>query len=102
MKLIGLRRTALLGTALLGLLASSKMALADSGSRINAGDTAWVLVSSALVMIMTPGLGLFYAGMVRRKNVLGTILQSFIMVGVIGVLWVLYGYSISFGRDHRG
>lgn len=102
MKLIGLRRTALLGTALLGLLASSKMALADSGSRINAGDTAWVLISSALVMIMTPGLGLFYAGMVRRKNVLGTILQSFIMVGVIGVLWVLYGYSISFGRDHWG
>jgi len=53
-------------------------------------------------MIMTPGLGLFYAGMVRRKNVLGTILQSFIMVGVIGVLWVLYGYSTAFGRDHWG
>lgn len=69
---------------------------------ISAGDTGWVLACSALVMIMTPGLGLFYAGMVRRKNVLGTILQSFILVGVIGVLWVLYGYSAAFGRDHWG
>ena len=77
-------------------------ASADAASKISAGDTAWVLICSALVMIMTPGLGLFYAGMVRRKNVLGTILQSFIMVGVIGVLWVLYGYSIAFGRDHWG
>src|SRR5450759_3390420 len=76
-------------------------AFADA-SKISAGDTAWVLACSALVMIMTPALGLFYAGMVRRKNVLGTILQSFILVGVIGVLWVLYGYSVAFGRDHWG
>jgi ammonium transporter, Amt family len=66
---------------------------------INTGDTAWVLASAALVMIMTPGLGLFYAGMCRRKNALGTILQSFIMVGLVGVLWVLYGYSLAFGPD---
>jgi len=51
---------------------------------------------------MTPGLGLFYAGMVRRKNALGTILQSFVMVAVVGVLWVLFGYSLSFGKDHWG
>ena len=66
---------------------------------VNTGDTAWVLASAALVMIMTPGLGLFYAGMVRRKNALGTILQSFIMVAVAGVLWVVYGYSLAFGPD---
>jgi Amt family ammonium transporter len=66
---------------------------------INTGDTAWVLASAALVMIMTPGLGLFYAGMCRRKNALATILQSFIMCGLIGVLWVLYGYSLAFGPD---
>ena len=77
-------------------------AWADSASAISAGDTAWVLACSALVMIMTPGLGLFYAGMVRRKNVLGTILQSFVLVGVIGVLWVVYGYSAAFGKDHWG
>ena len=89
---------ALLGTMILACGTAS----ADAASKISAGDTAWVLACSALVMIMTPGLGLFYAGMVRRKNVLGTILQSFIMVGVIGVLWVLYGYSVAFGRDHWG
>lgn len=91
-----------LGAAVLGSLALCGAASADSASQISAGDTAWVLASSALVMIMTPGLGLFYAGMVRRKNVLGTILQSFVLVGVIGVLWVLYGYSTAFGRDHWG
>lgn len=92
----------IIGAVLLCLFGTTKAVMADSISKISAGDTAWVLASSALVMIMTPGLGLFYAGMVRRKNVLGTILQSFMMVGVIGVLWILYGYSIAFGRDHFG
>ncbi|MCE5314242.1 ammonium transporter [bacterium] len=69
---------------------------------MNAGDTAWVLACSALVMVMTPGLGLFYAGMVRRKNALATILQSFIMVGIVGLLWVVCGYSLAFGKDHWG
>ncbi|MBI1811202.1 MAG: ammonium transporter [Nitrospirae bacterium] len=67
--------------------------------KVDSGDTAWVLMSSALVMLMTPGLALFYGGMVRRKNVLGTIMQSFITLGVITILWVLYGYSLSFGPD---
>lgn len=88
--------------AVFGSLLLRGVASADSASQISAGDTAWVFASSALVMIMTPGLGLFYAGMVRRKNVLGTILQSFILVGVIGVLWIVYGYSTAFGRDHWG
>ncbi|MDI6744808.1 MAG: ammonium transporter [Thermodesulfovibrionales bacterium] len=67
--------------------------------KVDTGDTTWVLISSALVMLMTPGLALFYGGMVRRKNVLGTIMQSFIALGVITILWVLYGYSLSFGPD---
>lgn len=77
-------------------------ACAENPGSINTGDTAWVLACAALVMFMTPGLGLFYAGMVRRKNVLATILQSFIMCGIVGVLWVVYGYSLAFGPDHHG
>ena len=69
--------------------------------RIDTGDTAWLLVCTALVMLMTPGLALFYGGMVRRKNVLSTILQSFIALGVISVQWVVYGYSLAFGPDVR-
>ena len=69
---------------------------------INAGDTAWLLVSAALVMLMTPGLALFYGGMVRRKNVLSTMMMSFAMLGLVGILWVLYGYSLSFGPDIGG
>ena len=72
---------------------------APAPPKVDTGDTAWVLISSALVMLMTPGLALFYGGMVRRKNVLGTIMQSFIALGVITILWVLYGYSLSFGPD---
>ncbi len=66
---------------------------------INTGDTTWMLISTALVMLMTPGLALFYGGMVRRKNVLGTIMQSFIAIGVITVQWILFGYSLAFGPD---
>jgi len=69
---------------------------------MNAGDTTFVLMSAALVMLMTPGLALFYGGMVRGKNVLGTIMQSFIILGVITLEWVLWGYSMSFGPDHGG
>src|SRR5659263_769736 len=69
---------------------------------VNSGDNAWLLTSSALVMLMTPGLALFYGGMVRRKNILSTIMMSFMTLGLIGVLWVLYGYSLSFGKDIGG
>ena len=66
---------------------------------MNPADTAFVLVSAALVMLMTPGLALFYGGMVRSKNVLATIMQNFILLGVVGVLWAIYGYSLAFGPD---
>jgi len=69
---------------------------------INSGDTAWILASAALVMLMTPGLALFDGGMVRRKNVLSTMMMSFAMLGLIGILWVLFGYSLSFGPDKAG
>jgi Amt family ammonium transporter len=69
---------------------------------MNTGDTVFVLMSAALVMLMTPGLGLFYGGMVRNKNVLGTLMQSFIILGVITLEWVLWGYSMAFGPDHGG
>jgi Amt family ammonium transporter len=69
---------------------------------MNTGDTAFVLVSSALVMLMTPGLALFYGGMVRGKNVLGTIMQSYIILALITFEWVLWGYSMAFGPDHGG
>jgi ammonium transporter, Amt family len=69
---------------------------------ISAGDTAWVLASAALVMFMTPGLALFYGGLVRAKNVLGTIMQSFFALGLVSVLWVLIGYTLAFGPDVGG
>lgn len=69
---------------------------------VDAGDTAWILMSAALVMLMTPGLALFYGGMVRRKNVLSTIMMSFALLGLVGILWVLYGYSLGFGPDMGG
>jgi Amt family ammonium transporter len=69
---------------------------------INSGDTAFILMCSALVMFMTPGLALFYSGMVRSKNVLGTIMQSFVVIGAVSVIWVLWGYSLAFGPDIGG
>jgi len=75
---------------------------AVTASKIDTGDTAWILISTALVMLMTPGLALFYGGMVRGKNVLGTIMQSFIAIAVISIQWILIGYSLSFGPDVHG
>ncbi|MBU2608271.1 MAG: ammonium transporter, partial [Chloroflexi bacterium] len=69
---------------------------------VSSGDTAWILISSALVMLMTPGVALFYGGMVRRKNVLSTMMMSFIALALVGLLWVLYGYSLGFGSDIGG
>ncbi len=66
---------------------------------IDSGDTAWILISSALVLLMTPGLALFYGGMARRKNLLSTIMMSFAVMGIIGICWALWGYSLSFGDD---
>jgi Amt family ammonium transporter len=69
---------------------------------INAGDTAWMLISTALVMVMLPGLALFYGGLVRRKNVLSTIMHSFFGLALVSVVWVLVGFSLAFGRDITG
>ena len=71
-------------------------------SAINPGDTAWVLISAALVMLMTPGLAFFYGGLVRDKNVLGTIMHSFVVISIVSILWVVVGYSLAFGPDHWG
>src|SRR5689334_25104706 len=71
-------------------------------NEISAGDTAWVLASAALVMLMTPGLALFYGGLVRPKNVLSTIMHSFFILALISVQWVLWGYSLAFGPDAGG
>ena len=69
---------------------------------VSSGDTAWILISSAMVMLMTPGVALFYGGMVRRKNVLSTLMMSFAALGLVGLLWILYGYSLGFGSDVGG
>src|SRR6516162_10145536 len=77
-------------------------ATTGSASKIDSGDTAWMLVSTGLVLLMVPGLALFYAGMVRRKNVLGTMMHSFVAMGLIGIQWVLFGYCLAFGLSQYG
>lgn len=69
---------------------------------INSGDTAWVLASGALVLFMTPGLAIFYGGMVRAKSALNMMMMSFAAIGVTTIIWVLYGYSLAFGQSHSG
>jgi Amt family ammonium transporter len=87
-----------------GLLATAIPATASAadGSAINSGDTAWMLAATALVMIMLPGLALFYGGLVRRKNVLSTIMHSFFGLAIVSVVWVLVGFSLAFGPDVNG
>jgi Amt family ammonium transporter len=75
---------------------------ASDGTVIDTGATAWMLTSTALVLLMVPGLAMFYGGLVRSKNVLGTIMHSFVAMGIISVLWVIAGYSMSFGRNVLG
>src|ERR1700691_4367015 len=76
--------------------------MGETMDRIDTGDTAWLLVSSALVLLMTPALALFYGGMVRRKNVLSTIMHSMAAIPILSVTWVLFGYSLAFGPTHHG
>jgi Ammonium Transporter Family len=81
----------------------AETAAAAVGSTISGADTAWVLISSALVLAMiVPGLALFYGGLVRSKNVLGTIMHTFVILCVVSLLWVLGGYSLAFGPDVKG
>ena len=73
----------------------------DNG-KYSAADTAWSLVATALVFLMTPGLAFFYGGMVNRKNVLSTMMKSIVAAGVVGVLWIVVGYSLCFGDSIGG
>src|SRR5947199_1678689 len=69
---------------------------------LDSGNTSWVLASSALVLIMTPGLAFFYGGMVRAKSVLNMMMMSFVTIGIVSVLWVLFGFSEAFGDGTSG
>ncbi len=93
-------RYVFLGAILLVALTNS--AAAAEEPKIDTGDTAWVLISTALVMLMIPAVGLFYGGMVRKKNALSTIMYSFAILALISVQWILFGYSLAFGPDVGG
>ena len=69
---------------------------------LDSGDTTWILISTALVVLMTPGVGLFYGGMVRKKSVVSMLSLSFVALALISIQWVLVGYSLSFGSDIAG
>ena len=86
---------------LLSLSLLMGLAAADEGT-INAADNAWVLISAALVLLMIPGVGLFYGGMVRKKNAISTIIFSFAVMSIISLQWILYGYTLAFGTDIYG
>jgi Amt family ammonium transporter len=102
----GVRLAVLVGVGLLivaaggGIARAGEAAAAPVATRIDSGDTAWVLVSAALVMLMTPGLAFFYGGLVRRKNILSVLMQCLMILCLVSVQWVLIGYSLSFGPDH--
>jgi len=87
---------------LLLLITCSAGVFASDGTAIDTGATAWMLTSTALVLLMVPGLAMFYGGLVRSKNVLGTIMHSFVAMGIISVLWITVGYSMSFGKNILG
>lgn len=83
-------------------LTSLNLLAQESSAPFDSGSTAWMLASSAMVLFMIPGLALFYGGMVREKNVLTTMMHSFVAMAVIGVQWILFGYALSFGHDYGG
>src|SRR3954467_4737742 len=90
-----------LAGAAVALLAAMPAMAQDEGPKIDTGDTAWMLMSTALVLMMTiPGLALFYAGMVRKKNVLATMMQSFAITAIVTVVWAVIGYSLAFGEGN--
>jgi Amt family ammonium transporter len=98
MKKSGKRWLLLTGLLFIG----STCLFAADGTPIDSGATAWMLTSTALVLLMIPGLAMFYGGLVRSKNVLGTIMHSYVAMGIISVLWVIVGYSMSFGNNIMG
>jgi Amt family ammonium transporter len=88
--------------SVLSLLFFTSVAWAAEGNGVDTGSTAWMLTSTALVLLMIPGLAMFYGGLVRKKNVLGTMMHSFSAMGIMAVLWVILGYSMSFGSNVLG
>lgn len=87
--------------AILGMFAPLLPSYADA-SKYNFGDIAWILVATSLVFLMTPGLSFFYGGMVNRKNVIATMMQSFVATGLISILWIVVGFSLAFGKSVNG
>ncbi|ARN77155.1 ammonia channel protein [Nonlabens spongiae] len=92
----------LIVVVLLILFFSGSYDLGEAPDSIDTGDTAWMLVASAFVLLMTPGLAFFYGGMVNRKNIISTMLQSFVALGIVSVLWVFVGFSLAFGDSLGG
>lgn len=90
------------GAGLAAAVVPTAVHVQQAGGPVNAADTAWLLTASALVLLMTPGLSFFYGGMVRLKNVVSTLMQSFIAMAVVSLVWVVVGFSLSFGRDIHG
>ncbi|MBW2107710.1 MAG: ammonium transporter, partial [Deltaproteobacteria bacterium] len=84
------------------LFSCSTTIFAAQNSHIDTGTTAWMLTSTALVLLMVPGLAMFYGGLVRSKNVLGTMMHSFVAMAIIGVLWAVCGYALAFGKNIAG
>jgi Amt family ammonium transporter len=96
-------RTGALAVLLLACAAPALFAQdAAAPARVDSGDTAWVLVGAALVMLMTPGLAFFYGGLVRRKNMLSVLMQCLIILSIVSIQWFLFGYSLAFGPDVKG
>ena len=90
----------LVGISILALFVPSFTNFDDG--KYNGADIAWIIVATALVFLMTPGLAFFYGGMVNRKNVISTMIKSLIAAGIVSVLWVVVGYSLCFGPDVNG
>ena len=95
-------RTAIYIFVVIALFSGEVAHAQASATTLNSGDTAWMLMASALVLLMTPGLALFYGGMVRRKNVLSTMMYSFFAMGLVTIQWVLVGYTLAFGTSQGG
>jgi Amt family ammonium transporter len=93
--------TLLAVVSLLGILVPERPVV-SAGGPSNPGDVAWMLTATGLVLLMTPGLSFFYGGMVRHKNVISTMLQSFMAMGVISILWIVVGFSLAFGDSLGG
>src|SRR5437868_11562259 len=91
----------LMTVAIAAIFVPSLVSYDDKG-KYNTADIAWIIVATALVFLMTPGLAFFYGGMVHRKNVISTMIKSFVATGVVSVLWIVIGYGLAFGPSIGG